>query len=142
MVLNEKRTGRASSIPTGLAMGIAVNTAILLVFAGIVAWLISMEYMEEKQLGYGIMIALIMSSFAGAYVAAEKIKRQRLLICGLSGVLYFMLLLGFTALFFGGQYEAVGVTGGLVIGGSVLAAIAQNKPSRGGKRRRMGKRNR
>lgn len=136
MVLNQKPTGRASSMPTGLLFGAMVSLGITLLAAALIAKLVSAEYIEESGIGYGIMAALLGASFAGALLASGKIKRQRLLVCALSGLLYFLILLGITALFFGGQYEAVGVTGILVMGGALLAALTGGGASRGGKRRK------
>lgn len=136
MVLNQKPTGRASSIPAGLLFGAMASLGITLLAAALIAKLVSAEYIEESSIGYGIMAALLGASFAGALLASGKIKRQRLLVCTLSGLLYFLILLGITALFFGGQYEAVGVTGILVMGGSLLAVLTGGGASRGGRRRK------
>lgn len=64
------------------------------------------------------MVLLIVSSFAGAMISFGRIKRQRMLVCIVSGVIYFAILMSITALFFGGQYSAVGTTALLVLAGS------------------------
>lgn len=134
MVTNRKPTGRASSMPAGLLFGAAVSMTITLLSAAVLAKLTAAEVIEESRIGYGVMIMLLAASFVGAMGAYFKIKRQRLAVCALSGVIYFLMLLCITALFFGGQYEAVGVTGALVLGGSLTAGILGSVPKRGGKR--------
>lgn len=109
------------SMPAGLAVGAAASLGMTLLSAAILAKLVDMETVAWENIGYGIVILLVLASFFGAMTAYAKIKRQRLLVCGVSGVIYFGILLAITALFFGGQYEAVGVTAGLVFGGSACA---------------------
>lgn len=128
-------SGRASSIPAGLALGGAVSVGVTILFAAIMAKLLVSESMTWENAGYGIMVLLIASSFAGAEVAYRKIKRQKLMICMLSGLVYFAILLSITALFFGGQYEAVGVTMGLITAGCGSAAL-RIQGRRGGKNRK------
>lgn len=136
MVLNRKPTGRAISMPKGLAIGMAISVGITLLGSAVIAKLIDGEYAKEGWMGYGVMIVLMIGSFLGAVVAAGKIKRQRLCVCALSGLLHFAMLMSITALFFGGQYEAVGVTAVLVMGGALLAALVGGRPGRGGKRKK------
>lgn len=137
MVVNQKPTGRASSMPIGLLIGVAVSMGITIVSAALLARLVESEKMKEAWIGYGIMVILWTASFVGALSAHARIKRQRLLVCILSGLAYFSALLCITALFFGGQYEAVGVTAILVMGGAVVAALTGGNKSRGGKHRKI-----
>lgn len=137
MVVNRKVTGKATSMPAGLALGGAVSLGVTLIAAGILAKLVETEALAEENIGYGVMILLLIASMLGAMVAFGKIKRQRLLVCLLSGLVYMAILLSITALFFGGQYEAVGVTALLVIGGSMVTALLGFHEKRGGKRRKV-----
>lgn len=121
-------------MPAGLAFGAMVSTGMTLLLAAVLAKLIASEIIEEGNIGYGVMILLLASSFLGAISAYGKIKRQRLVVCLLSGVLYMVILLAITALFFGGQYDAVGVTLLLVLGGCLSAGLIGIREKRGGKR--------
>jgi len=138
MVMKQKITGRASTIPVGLGSGAAVSLGITIISVTVIAKLVSAEYLEESKIGYCVMVMLMAASYGGAEMAVKRIKRQRLMVCMLSGLLYFGMLLGMTALFFGGQYEAVGVTGILVIGGAFLAVLSGGRGRNG---RRTKKRN-
>ena len=124
MAVNQKPTGRAVSMPTGLAIGGVCSLGLTVCMAAGMAWLVAGEKLAEKNIGYGIMVLLLISSFAGAMLSFHRVKRQRMLVCILSGGIYFSLLLAVTALFFGGQYSAVGVTAILIFCGSLLAAMA------------------
>lgn len=137
MVVNQKVTGRASSMPGGLAFGAAISVGLTLLIAGILTWLVSEEKLAWENIGYGIMVLLLISSFAGALAAYGRIKRQRMLVCGIAGVVYFGILLSLTALFFGGQYDGMPVTALLILGGSAAAGLLGLGGNRGGKRRKV-----
>ena len=125
MVANKKITGRATSLPAGLAIGAVCSLAATLILTAIL------------KVGYGIMVLLIVSSFAGAMISFGRIKRQRMLVCIVSGVIYFAMLMSMTALFFGGQYSAVGTTALLVLAGSGAAALLGLRQGRGSKRTKI-----
>lgn len=136
MVVNRKVTGKAASMPAGLALGGAVSLGLTLILAAVIAKLVSAEKLPEENIGYGVMALLFVSSAVGAIVANNRIKRQKLLVSAIAGVVYLGILLSITALFFGGQYEAVGVTALLVMGGSLVTALLGWNGNRGGKRRK------
>lgn len=136
MVTNQKSTGRASSLWAGLAFGGAVSTGITLVITAVLAKLLDLEKLQWENIGYGILIMIITSSFMGAIVAFGKIKRQRMVVCMLSGVVYLGIMLTVTALFFGGQFEAVGVTVLLIAAGCGSAGLLGLREKRGGNRRK------
>ena len=130
MTANQKITGRASSIPGGLALGGLISMIITVAGAMVSAWLIGNEKIREEQIGYCSMFILLASSFFGAWAASEKIKHRRLYVCILSGIIYYGLLLSITALFFGGQYQAMGVTAIVIFGSSMCAALVRPKGKR------------
>lgn len=138
----QKTTGKTASIPGGLAWGGAVSLGLTILLSGVLAWLLEKETILWENTGYWIMGMLLLSSFIGAWISAGRIKRQRLVVCLMSGLVYLGVLLSMTALFFGGQYEGVGVTMLLVLGGSMTAALLGNPEKRGGKRRKINTRSR
>lgn len=123
MSINKNLTGRASSVQAGLFWGCITGLVISICAAAITGKLILSNVVPWESVGYVIMCILMCASFLSAAVSCAKIKRQYLVICALSGFLYFGILLALTALFFGGQYEAVGATAAMVFGGSGCAAI-------------------
>lgn len=134
MVYRQKPTGKAWSMSTGLAFGAMISVCVMLLLAAALAKLIASGILEEGWIGYGVMILLLVSSFSGAISSYRKIKRQRLIVCLMSGILYMAILLAVTALFFGGQYETVGVTIFLILGGCLSAGFIGIREKRGGKR--------
>ena len=139
MITNKKPTGRAASMPKGLFLGAMVSLLITILSAIVIAKLVNSEYLQEAKIGYGIMLSIMVSSFSGSMLATFQVKRRILLVCMLSGILYFLILLSITAIFFGGQYEAVGVTGILVMGSAVLAAFTVLPDRKRRTKRRGGK---
>lgn len=138
MTVNQKPSGMAKSIPVGLAIGWMTEMILMLLLCAGLTMLILSGRLGRENIGYGLIIVLLTSSYAGASVSCRAIRRRKLLVCALSGTLYMAALLGITALFFGGQYEAVGVTALLVFGGIAVAALTNTTKKTGEKyRRRM-----
>ncbi len=129
-------TGRAVSLPAGMAFGAGISIAITLTGAAGLAKMLDLGKIQWMNVGYGIMIIILLSSFLGAVCAYHRVKSKRILVCSLSGVIYLVLLLSATALFFGGQYEAVGVTSALILAGSGTAVLLGMREKRGGNRRK------
>ena len=136
MLQNRKPTGRAMSIPGGLAVAAGVSVAVTVLLSLLLAKLIVDEQMGMEHAGYGTMILLMTASFLGAVTAQRKIKHRKALVCLLSGLVYYGILLGFTALFFGGQYTGAGVTGLVILAGSGTAALTAAGKGRTGKKRK------
>jgi len=135
--VRKKPSGRATSVPVGLAWGAGVEAVLTGAIAMLLAWLVDKEIMPQASIGYGVMVLLTMSAFLGAKTAIWKIKRRRLLISVLTGLLYFGMLMACTALFFGGQYQAVLETMLMIICGSILAAITGYREKRESSRHKI-----
>jgi len=142
MITNGKPTGRAATIPVGLLTGSTAALLFTLALSAVLAKLMEGEIIPEENIGYGVMIMILASAFSGSAIACKRVKRQYLLTAGLSGVVYVLLLLSITALFFGGQYSAVGVTVLLVFCGSLLAAMLFSREGKGRKTRKPKVKNR
>ncbi len=130
MVVNQKVTGRASSIPVGLMVGLGISLALTLAFSMAIAYLQSGEMISEAGLGYAVIVTLLTASAAGAAAAYHRIKHQRLLVCLGAGGCYYLALLAMTALFFGGQYSGMGVTGLVIFGGAGCVGLLGLKGKR------------
>lgn len=132
----KQMTGRASSIPAGLGAGAAVSVLVTIVGTAVLARLLDRETIQWGAVGYGILIMVMLAAMLGSITAVKKIKRQPGIVCLLSGFVYWGILLSITALFFGGQYEAVGVTLLLIVGGNGCAFLLCAGQGRGGNRRK------
>ena len=117
MTVNRKVTGTAVSMPAGIAIGCVVSLLLTLAGSSLAAKLISDEILKDTAIGYGSMLIVLLASALGAVTAISRVKRRYLQVCLLSGVSYYGLLLCVTALFFGGQYQGMGVTAMLVLAG-------------------------
>ena len=130
MVVNKKVSGKSKSIAVGLAIGLAVSLVITMVGAAITANLVLSETVGMEKVGYAATVILLLASAIGAWIAAWMVKRRWIMICIGAGGSYYLSLLAITALFFGGQYQAVGVTALLVFGGcgavGLLGVTKQN----------------
>ena len=133
------RTRKASSFPAGMAIAAAVSIVITLLLSAGIAIALQKEWITWQQAGYWIMGMLFAASFIGGKCAFASLKRQRALVSVLSGILYWGILLSITALFFGGNFEAIGETGAIIAAGCSTSALlikpgAKNnrgKPGRG-----------
>ena len=134
MVTTRKQTGKAMSMPAGLTFGAAVSLGITIIVSIIIAKMVDTGTMEEAGIGYGAMVILLVSSISGAFVSTGMIKRQKLIVCVLSGVIYYLTLLSITGLFFGGQYNGMGITALLVAGGCTSVILLGMRQGRGRKK--------
>ena len=116
-------TGKAYSVSGGMAMSSLVNMVVTILWSLVITYLMNRETITWQQAGYWIMGGIFCSSFLGAKTAFAFIKRQRLLISLMSGILYWGILLCITALFFGGNCDAVLETAGIIGAGSVTSGL-------------------
>ena len=126
MVRNRKPTGTAMSLPAGIGIGVAVAVVLSLTGAALTAWLLDSGSMPQDGIGYGAMMILLLSAAAGSWTAISAVKHNRLAVGMATGGVYLALLLGMTALFFGGAYQGVAPTILLVLAGSMAAALIGN----------------
>lgn len=125
------RNGKVKTMPIGLALGALTGMGITLASAVGAAKMIDAGTAGENTIGYFAMGILLISSFAGTIVAVNSIRHRKLMVCGLSALIYYAILLSMTALFFGGQYQGMGVTALVVACGSVVAALISLRQGRG-----------
>ncbi len=134
MVANQKVTGRASSIPVGIGLGILLSVAITLLLSCLLAWLVLGGRIGESGMGYGIMGILLIASLAGSALAILRVKHRKLLVGLAAGIGYLAVLLMCTALFFGGQYQGIGVTAVVILCGSLAASLLGARDGKGRKK--------
>lgn len=124
---NVKNTGRAVSLPAGLAFGAVVSMIATVLIAFVGAQMIMKEVLLQEQIGYCSMAALLTGTISGAIAASRKVKHRKIIVCMLSGCVYLCLLLASTALLFGGQYDGFGVTAITIFIGSIASALVTLK---------------
>lgn len=127
-----KHTGRARSMGIGLLMGGLTSLLVTIGGSMLSAALILKNDLPEEAVGYCSAGIIFFSTYLGAQLAAAQIKHRRLYVYSLSALIYFGCLLSMTALFFGGQYQGVAVTGLVVLAGWGVCVLT----GRGGQKRR------
>lgn len=135
MVTNRKVTGKAMTIPGGVFLGASTALLWTVAAAALVAMMIDRKVFTVEAIGYGSMAILLSASFMGSLIAWIKVKHQKTLVCLSTGAAYLLILMSLTAMFFGGQYEAVGVTALLVFAGCVLVILMGMGQGKGGSRK-------
>ena len=92
---NGNNMRRATSIPMGLALGAAVSMGVTLMISFIGAQMILSEVLDQGLIGYCSLAALLLGAIMGAMTSAAKVQRRRMLVCLLSGLVYFCILLSY-----------------------------------------------
>ena len=123
MATKYQSTGRAMTLPAGVLLGAGMAFIWTIAMSAVMAKLIEMEVFPESAVGYGSMVILLTASALASTTAWRKVKHQRAIVCMCAGGVYFLILLAVTAVFFGGQFDAVGVTAAVVMAGSGSTVI-------------------
>ena len=133
--MQHKATGRASSIPAGLAVGADVSIIMTGVVCGIGGWLISAEMLSQDMIGYCALTALLISAMMGSITAWKKIRCKRFAVSLASGGMYFLVLSGITIFFFNGEFTGLVVTLITIMIGSIIPVLL----SKGGAKTEKGR---
>lgn len=131
MTYNHKVTGSALSMPTSFAIGVCISLGLTLILSAVLAKLISIEKVEWERVGYWIMAILLTASAVGTKATCIMIKRRKAMSCLIAGVLYWLGLLLITALFYGGQYTGIGISGILILCGCAVVCLLELRADRG-----------
>ena len=134
MTMNRKPTGTTMSMPAGLAIGGICSLLITLLLSATVAKLMAGETIAQGSAGYFVISILLIASITGACISYGRIRRRRMVVCLVSGLIYYCILLAITAMCFGGQYQGVGVTGLVVLCGSCCAGLMGLRDKSGSRR--------
>ena len=124
------------TMPVGLAIGAACSIVITLLCAAWLTHLVLSEKMDVTAIGYAVMAILLISAAVGSLIAAALIKHRWMVVCLGAGGIYFLTLLAMNALFFGGQYQGIGVTALAILGGSGAVGFIGLKQGSGSKMKR------
>lgn len=125
-----KANGRAASVPGGMAMAATASMILTVVLSVLIAYFLNQGKISWEQAGYWIMAMLFISAFVGGKLAYSAVKRQRLFISFMSGIIYWGLLLCITALFWGGNYGPIWETAGIIGAGCLTSALLKVGRSR------------
>ena len=124
MVSSKKASGRAAPFPAGIAVGVVVSVTVTALLSIALTFMVLTGVLENRMIGYGIMAIICVSVLLGDMIAIVRVKRRGMLVAQLTGGIYYLALLGATAVFFGGEYRGVGVTALLVAVTNTLVGMA------------------
>ena len=128
-MLRSKKT--EMGIPGGLALGILVSITATFTGAAVFALLIAGGTAGEGSAGIGTAVIRLLSAALGALTATGCIRKLRLQIGLLSGLVYYLVLMGLNALLFEGEYAGLGIAALSVLigcGGIVLLPLRKKRP--------------
>ena len=121
----------------GILWGTMTSIVVTILLCLILAAMIHKEKLEENNAGYGILVIVILASYAGAYTACRRTMKQRLAVGLLTGATYFCVLMMITATAFGANYTGIGETVLLILCGNILAAMWSTREKGAGKKRKF-----
>lgn len=128
-----------NTVAISLLKGMLAGITATLAGTAILSWLIIREMLQETSIGYCAMGVILIASGLASFMAARSAGKGIAYLAGLSGLIYFAVLIGANALFFKGEFQAMGVTALLVLAGSGTSMLlaGRNKKTRKPSRRKI-----
>lgn len=123
---NKRKTAKAS-MPVSLAVGCVLAWLMTIVIAAIVAFLVAGERVSEDFANPAAVIVLLASSFACAMIAGEMMGQKRMIVCVISGGIYYLSLICANMLFFDGSFRGLLGAALTVMGSCVIAGLLQTR---------------
>ena len=123
MTSKYKPSGRTISIQMGIIWSATISLCCTILAILLLGWLVSEEKIKWEDVGYGIMVISLLSSFLGALIACIKVGRRMLLVSMVSGIMYLGVLLSIAELFFGGVSSETWIISGVIMSGSLCAGL-------------------
>ena len=84
--------------------GALTSLGIFLLLALVLTWLVTRETLPAGQAPKAVWAALALAALPGALLAEKRVGQMALLTGAATALVFFLVLLSGTALFFGGQY--------------------------------------
>ena len=121
----KKAKGTATAIPIGVLWGVIISLLMTIISALMLTWLTLNGITDQEKLGYSIMVSILLATMIGSFVSSTLVKRRKLLICWVTGMAYYITLLGINALLLGRNFQGVIAEGLLITAGSLISGILQ-----------------
>ena len=118
-----KQTGRAKSMPIGILEGAGISLLITVAFSGMIATAVNLCLLDFNNIGYGVMISLILASYIGCKTAVAMVKRQKMMVSLLTAAVFYCFLILTAFLMFGGNLNGAGESALLILCGCLLSAM-------------------
>ena len=130
----KKQTGRSPSLTNAVLKGTGIAVVWTVLCAMMIAQLINSEVMPMESVGYCSMAVHLSAVYLGALAGKRKAAHMGDAAAGITGGCYYVILLMVNTLFFGGQFDGLGVTLALVVLSSGMVILTAGK-GRSGKHR-------
>lgn len=129
--MNKKRnTGMGGSVTVRRTItGVACSCLVTMVVTAVLAGMISKKLIPEEKIDYCRVVILLISTIAGVDIAILKCD-NRVLTGMYIGVAYLAMLMTLTSIFFGGEYQRIGVTSSIVLIACFFAAMLRKNGSK------------
>ena len=114
---------KVTNVPITIGVGLLLSLIITVLAAILIAMMIIGERMEPSHIYFGSAATLLLASFIGALYVVLTMSEKRLLFSTISGVVYFLVLICITLVFFDGMFTNVWQALILVTGGSISAGV-------------------
>jgi len=131
-----RKTNVGTSLGMSVLWGSLASMCTTVFVSMIIAALIYKEKISESSTGYGVMICLIMASYAGSYIACKRMGGKLLTTGLLTGTTYISILLATNALLFNAKYNGIGETILLILCGCSVAVMWTSRDKTRKKRRK------
>ena len=103
--------------------GALTSLGIFLLLALVLTWLVTRETLPVGQAPKAVWAALALAALLGALLAEKRVGQMALLTGAATALVFFLVLLSGTALFFGGQYAGLLGNGLSVLAGGLAAGL-------------------
>ena len=98
---------KGSSVLRSISVGVLSCSAVSILGAAGAASLVINERMQESSMRYFSLAILLLATFLGGLIAAKLAGQKRALVSGIVALIYSLLLVGITILFFEGAFVNV-----------------------------------
>ena len=121
--MKQNKAIRSVLVGRSLALGVVMSMVVTLICAAAFAAMISAGVIGENMVGYISNGILLLAAVIGSLTGVGKLQEKKLYWCLGIAVIYFLLLLAMTALFFDGRYDRITVTSFVLFLGAIGGAI-------------------
>lgn len=139
MVQVKSNGKKESGIALAIARGEAVGIGTMIVACAIGAWLVDGGKMVEGAVTYAAPVISLVSALAGVLAALKNVREGKTVVAAVYASVFFLTLIGLTAVFFDGAYQNVPLGIGMCLLGTVAALILPAGKGRKKRHRRVGR---
>lgn len=121
---------RTASLPLALLRGLAASVTVTLILSAVTATLVAAERVGEGFCATAAVVTMLLSAFVGTICASAKTDGNRMLVCVLASVCYFVALVCSNAVLVGGHYRGIVPALLAVLGVGLVCALGKPRRKR------------